>query len=164
MAPLSRLESRAVKPFYLKMMGLNTLHYEVPWKDLRRLSGKTSDAEVVTLLRGLWRPRVMGAWLSAGREERPAAELLASLETSAGSLTAPPLAAVAVHGLGHTAIPALRAYLEIDLQHQHGSAGFIAAMMETLGTVPREVTVEAKDHENAQQMLAVARGLATQTD
>lgn len=164
MAPLSRLESRAVKPFYLRMMGLNALHYEVPWPDLWRLSGKTSDAEVVTLLRGLWRPRVMGAWLSAGREERLATELLTSLGTSAGSLTAPPLAAVAVHGLGQTAIPALRTYLEVDLKHQHGSAGFIAAMLESLGTVPTDITIEQQDHTNAQEMLAVAHQLATRLD
>jgi hypothetical protein len=164
MAPLSRLERRAVKPFYLRMMGLNALHYEVPWHDLWRLSRQTSDAEVVTLLRGLWRPRVMGAWLSAGREERLAADLLTSVETSAGSLTAPPLAAVAVHGLGHAAIPSLRTYLDIDLQQQHGSAGFVAAMLQTLGTVPDDVTVEDSDREAAQQMLAVARRLATEPD
>lgn len=164
MAPLSRLERSAVKPFYLGMMGLNALHREVPWQNLWRLNRKTSDADVVTLLRGLWRPRVMGAWLSTGREERLAAELLTSLETSAGSLTAPPLAAVAVHGLGPRAIPALRTYLAIDLQQQHGSGGFIAAMLETFDAAPADVTIEEHDREDAQQMLAVAHQLATGPD
>ena len=147
-------------PFYLQMMGLNALRYEVRWADLRRVNRKTSDSDVVTLLRGLWRPRVMGAWLCAGREERLATELLTSLGSSAGSLTAPPLATVAVHGLGPAAIPALRTYLDVDLQHQHGSAGFVAAMLEIVGSASPGIPITEDDRADAQKMLSVARRLA----
>jgi hypothetical protein len=160
---LGGLQLRVVRPFYLKMMGLNALHYEIRWQELARLSRKVRDDEVITLLRGLWRPRVMGAWLSAGREERLAAELLSSLQTSAGSLTAPPLAAVAVRGLGLAAVPALRTYLALDLEHHHGSGPFIAAMLESLGAVTASVAIEDQDRQDARKMLAIADRLASQT-
>jgi hypothetical protein len=95
---LSALERRCVVPFYLTMMRLNALSYDVPFDTLREVTRQTTDEEVAQLLGSPWRPRVMGAWLASGRTPRLEAALLKSLETSAGSLTAPPLATVALHG------------------------------------------------------------------
>jgi hypothetical protein len=111
---LTDLERRCVKPFYLKMMGLNSLSHNVPFDTLREVARGTSDDEVAELLGSLWRPRVMGAWLAVGRTQRLDAALLESLETSQGSLTAPPLATVALYGLGAEAVPSLNAYLRRD--------------------------------------------------
>ncbi len=161
MRGLSDLEERCVRPFYLTMMGLNALSHVVPYDALSEVGRRTSDEEVARLLRSEWRPRVMGAWFAAGRTTRLASELLRSLETSAGTLTAPPLAAVAVHGLGSAAQPALLAYLRIDLEQQHGSAGFIAAALERLGAAPEGIAIRDRDRTAVEGMLGVAYRLAS---
>lgn len=117
---LSDLERRCVVPFYLKMMGLNATGRDVPLDELLKVARETTDDEVAMLLGSHWRPRVMGAWLASGRAQRLKPALLASLETSAGSLTAPPLAAVALHGLAETAVPSLTTYLRRDLGARMG--------------------------------------------
>jgi hypothetical protein len=108
---LTELELRCVQPFYLKMMRLNALNHDDSVEAVRDVARATTDEEVGCLLASSWRPRVMGAWLTAGRAHRVEAALLTSLETSAGSLTAPPLATIALHGLGQRAAPSLITYL-----------------------------------------------------
>jgi hypothetical protein len=88
------------------------------------------------------------------------AALLESLETSWGTLTAPPLAIVALHGLGAKAVPALEAYLRRDVEHQLGSAAFTAAVLERLGSVPADVAVNDQDRRAVDGMLTVARRLS----
>lgn len=105
---MTDLERRCVLPFYLRMIGLNALSHVVPFGTLRDVARGTTDDEVARLLASEWRPRVMGAWLACGRAGRLEGALLESLETSWGTLTAPPLAIVALHGLGAKAVPALR--------------------------------------------------------
>jgi hypothetical protein len=112
------------------------------------------------LLASAWRPRVMGAWLASGRVERIEAALLKSLQTSAGLLAAPPLAAVALHGLEARAVPALQAHLRQDLENQWGAAAFTAAVLERLNAAPPGVTVEDRDRKALDGMLAVAGRLA----
>jgi hypothetical protein len=129
--PLNDLERRCVLPFYLKMMGVS-VPAEVPFDALRETARTTTDDEVAQLLDSHWRPRVMGAWLASGRALRLEAALLHSLETSLGSLTAPPLATVALHGLGDRAVPSLKIYLQQDLENQWGSASFVSAVLERL--------------------------------
>ncbi len=107
-----------------------------------------------------WRPRGTGAWLASGRAERLGDELLKSLETSAGLLTSPPLAAVALHGLGMRAVPSLRAYLRHDPGRQRGGASFTAAVLERLGAPPAVIAVSDRDRAAVDGMLAVARRLA----
>lgn len=164
---LADLERRYVEPFYLGMMGLNAANphsrHEVQYETLRELGRQIADDDVARLLATSWRPRVMGAWLATGRARRLETVLLRSLETSGGTLTAPPLAVVALHGLGATAIPALQSYLREDLQHDWGAAPFIAAVLERLGAVPAEVAVEDQDRGYVDRMLGVARRLAGET-
>lgn len=157
---MTDLERRCVLPFYLKMMGLNALSHDVPFDTLRILARETTDDEVVQLLGSNWRPRVMGAWLASGRTQRLAATLLKSLETSLGSLTAPPLAAVALHDLGAEAVPSLKTYLRLDLEHQWGSARFVAAVLERLDATPTGVAIDDQDRTAVDGMLSVARRLA----
>jgi hypothetical protein len=147
-------------PFYLTMMRLNALSYDVPFDTLREVTRQTTDEEVAQLLGSPWRPRVMGAWLASGRTPRLEAALLKSLETSAGSLTAPPLATVALHGLGAKAVPSLKTYLRQDLEHQWGSASFISAVLERLDAAPTGVAVDDHDRAAVDGMLSVARRLA----
>ena len=80
-------EDRFVAPFYLAMMGTNAIeHAEADL--LRRVVAVGRDAsvvDVVWLLRGAWRPRVMGAWFSLLHDsEAVTRAVLQSLETSRG--------------------------------------------------------------------------------
>jgi hypothetical protein len=142
------------------MMGLNALSYDIPFDTLREVAQGTTDDEIAKLLASEWRPRVMGAWLVSGRAQRLEAPLLKSLETSAGSLTAPPLATVALHGLGVKAVPSLKTYLRRDLEHEWGSAPFIAAVLERLDATPADVAIGDKDRRAVDGMLIVSRRLA----
>lgn len=155
------MEERCVRPFYRGLMGLNALSHAVPYGVLHLVGQQTSDEDVVWLLRGAWRPRVMGAWFAAGRTDRLAGALLESLATSAGSLTAPALAAVAVEGLGTGAVPALDTYLRVDLEQRYGAARFIAATLERLDATPEGVSVRDADRAAVGGMLDVAHCLAT---
>jgi hypothetical protein len=150
-AGLTDLDRRCVLPFYLKMMRLNALHDDVPFGTLREVGRETTDNEVAGLLASGWRQRVMGAWLASGRTQFLGSALLASLETSQGALTAPPLATVALHGLGAAAVPSLRTYL--------GCASFVAAVLERLDAAPGAVAIDAGDRAAAGGMLVVARRL-----
>lgn len=147
-------------PFYLRMMGLNALSHVVPFDTLRDVARGTTDDEVARLLASEWRPRVMGAWLASGRTRRLEAALLRSLETSRGTLTAPPLATVALHDLGAKAVPSLEAYLRRDLEHQWGSASFTAAVLERLGAVPADGAISDQDRRAVDGMVMVVRRLA----
>jgi hypothetical protein len=160
MPGLSALERRCVVPFYLSMMGLNAQGHDVPYATLREVARETTDEEVARLLGSHWRARVMGAWLASGRALRLEGELLKSLETSAGSLTAPPLATVTLHGLGTKAVPSLRTYLRQDFEHQWGSASFVAAMLERFDAAPIGVAVDDQDRAAVDGMLSVARRMA----
>jgi hypothetical protein len=157
---LPDLEQRCVLPFYLRMMGLNALSRDVPFDSLREVARGTTDDEVAELLASHWRPRVMGAWLAPGRTQRLEAALLESLETSLGSLTAPPLATVALHGLGVKAVPSLTTYLRRDLEHGWGSASFVAAVLERLDATPTGISVDDQDRRAVDGMLFVTRCLA----
>jgi hypothetical protein len=156
---LNDLERRCVLPFYLTMMGVS-VPAEVPFDTLREVTRTTSDDEVAQLLGSRWRPRVMGAWLASGRALRLKAALLHSLETSLGSLTAPALATVALHGLGGSAVPSLMVYLEQDLAHRWGSAPFVSAVLERLGATPPRAAIDDQHRKAVDQMLAIARRLA----
>lgn len=147
-------------PFYLTMMDLNALSNDIPFGTLREVAQETTDDEIAELLASGWRPRVMGAWLASGRARRLEAPLLKSLETSAGSLTAPPLATVALHGLGAKAVPSLKAYLRLDLEHGWGSASFVAAILERLDATPAGVAIDDRHRSAVDGMLAVSRRIA----
>lgn len=160
-APVDEVDDRCVKPFYLKMMGFNALTCEEEVLRLIRQVGAGLDAgAVVKLLRGEWRPRVMGAWyalLHDTHEVRQA--LLYSLETSAGTLTAPALATAAIALAGIEAVPSLTAYAAADVSHQYGAAGFIAAAVERLGGAAEWSAPTDQDRDNVARMQAVATRL-----
>jgi hypothetical protein len=160
MSGLTDLERRCVLPFYMTMMRLNALSDDVPFDALGEVARGTTDDEVTVLLASAWRQRVMGAWLASGRAQRLEAALLKSLETSAGSLTAPPLATVALDGLGAKAVPSLKTYLQQDLKHELGSASFVAAVLERLDATPTGVAVNDQDRRDVDGMLVIARRLA----
>jgi hypothetical protein len=157
---LTDLERRCVLPFYRRMMGLNALSDVVSFDTLRSVARETTDDEVAGLVASGWRPRVMGAWLACGRTGHLEAALLRSLETSGGTLTAPPLATVALHGLGAKAVPALEAYLRRDIERQLGSAAFTGAVLERVGIVPAGIAVSDRDRRAVDGMLTVAHRLA----
>jgi len=154
------LEWRRVRPFYLKMTGLNALGSKVPFRALNKATRRTTDGEVAELLASHWRARVMGAWLASGRAERLEAALLESLETSQGSFTSPPLATVALHGLGARAVPSLMAYLQLDLDNQWGSASFMAAVLERVDVTAAGVAIDDEDRQAVDGMLGIVRRLA----
>jgi hypothetical protein len=156
---MTDLERRCVLPFYLKMMGLNALRHDALLGILREVGRETADDDVAVLLASDWRQRVMGAWLAAGRTPGLRSALLESLETSRGSLTAPPLATVALYGLGAAAVPSLRIYLRRDLERQLGCASFVAAVLERLDAAPAAPAVGAQDRAAVSRMLIVASRL-----
>lgn len=159
-------EDRYVQPFYLKMMGnwatKNGAELVGPIAMAARLA---TAGEVVSLLEGPWRPRVMGAWLSV-RQTDPAVNraLLLSLRTSLGWLTLPPLATAAVAVMGLEAVDALKQYIADNLNFEPDSAGFASAALEHLqchdgaGPLPNNTSRYRKD---LQAMLGVAELLRT---
>jgi hypothetical protein len=52
------------------------------------------------------------------------------------------------------------ACLRQDLQHQWGSASFVAAVLERLGAAPDDIAIDEDDREGLDRMLIVARRLA----
>jgi hypothetical protein len=71
------------------------------------------------------------------------------------------LGVVALHGPGARAVPSLRAYLRLDLEHEWGSAPFVAAVLERLNaTPPPGATISDQCRSYVDRMLSVARRLA----
>jgi hypothetical protein len=133
---LSEDETKYVKPYYLKMMGLNAI-WEAeapPIRDVQEVSESVSDETVLRFLRGEWRPRVMGAWFALTHAAATiGADLARSMETCGGSLTAPPLAVSAATVLGREAVPSLMSYATGDVGKRDSSNRFVAAVLESLG-------------------------------
>ena len=140
-AMLHKIESNLVKPFYLKMMGLNGLRVSDEfWAGMVAASRVVTVSEVNWMLStGTWRPVVMGAWFSvAVPAESVRDNLLAAMAQSHGSLTAPPLAAAATIVAGPVAVPSMTAYLEYIMAptRRDGSEDVVAAAMEYVGAKP----------------------------
>ncbi len=159
-------ERRFVLPYYLKMMGLNAANPQNAI-DPALLAGVHRDARiidhatVVHFLRSEWRPRVMGAWYSVCQgPETIRAELLRSLESSAGSLTAPPLATAAAFVLGGDALPSLKIYISklIAASDSDGSADFVHLLVNHLEGRPEAPGGRLDGY--AERMLAVAAAIA----
>lgn len=134
---MNKIEVDFVKPFYLKMMGLNGLRVmDELWVSLIAACRTVTVSEVSWMLgTGHWRPVVMGAWFSvAVPAESVADDLLAAMSQSQGSLTAPPLAAAATVVAGPAAVPAMIAYIDFMAStRRDGSEDFVAAAVEYLG-------------------------------
>jgi hypothetical protein len=75
-------------------------------------------------------------------------------------LTAPPMATVALYGLGAKAVPSFRIYLQQDLEHRWGSASFVAAVLERLEAAPTDIVIDDQHRKAVDEMLVVARRLA----
>jgi hypothetical protein len=134
---MNEIESTFVKPFYLKMMGLNALRTaDDLWVDLVAAGRTVTMREVSWMLRaGQWRPVVMGAWFSvAVAVEQVRDDLTAAMSQSQGSLTAPPLAAAATVVAGKAAVPAMNTYIEFMTASafRDGSENVVAAAVEHL--------------------------------
>jgi hypothetical protein len=155
---VDELTSRYVAPFYLQMMGLNALNY---WQEeveaMRTLAPALTVEDLTRLLRSEWRPRVMGAWFALFRPPSVVGpELLRSLETSGGGLTAPPLATVATHMLGDAALPSLMRYAATEEASRDGSGLFVAAAIEALGAAPAGPPARDEDRVAFATMLSIA--------
>lgn len=57
-------------------------------------------------------------------------------------------------------VPSLNTYLRQDLEHQWGSASFIAAVLDRLDAAPTSVVVDDRDGTSVDGMLNVARRIA----
>jgi hypothetical protein len=156
------LIDRYVRPFYLDLMGCNAVrHVDKHVASLRALGPTLDASDVAELLGSLWRPRVMGAWFSLFRPPTEVrSELLRSLETSLGGLTAPPLATVAVYLLGDMAAPSLKIYGSTEAANRDSSWRFTAAALEHLGVDSGGRVIEDEDRASFASMLSVAQRLA----
>ena len=65
-----------------------------------------------------------------------------------------------MHGLGAEAVPSLMTYLRRDIEHQLGSASFVAAALERLDGMPGSVTIDSQDRIAVDGMLNIVRRLA----
>jgi hypothetical protein len=135
---MDEIESTFVKPFYLKMMGLNALGVaDDLWSDLVAAGRTVTVREVSWMLRtGHWRPVVMGAWFSVTvAAELVHDDLTVAMSRSQGSLTAPPLVAAATLVAGTAAVPAMTTYIEFMTTSAFGdgSEDVVAAAVEHLG-------------------------------
>ena len=144
---ISDREARLVKPFYLEMMQLNAIRHGADLASAIVTASRAADRDdIVALLRGDWRPNVMGAWLSLARNDLPTSdEVLSSLGRSYGSLTSPPLAVAAVVLANERALPALRGYVDRDQQGGWGAAPFAKAAIRFLGGATERDPSEAVD-------------------
>jgi hypothetical protein len=138
---MNEIESSFVKPFYLKMMGLNALHVtDELWASLIVTGRTVAASDVRWMLRaGHWRPVVMGAWFSlAVPAESVMDDLLTAMSESKGSLTAPPLAAAATLVAARAAVPAMVDYINFMVApgRRDGSEAIVAASVEYLGSDP----------------------------
>lgn len=165
MPPPDELLDRCVGPFYLKMMRINAAEHGLSLApDISRVAPSVAPEDVIALLRDHWRPRVMGAWLSVryeGAEVRRA--VLHALETSLGSLDAPPLAVAAVVLGGPDAAPSLEKYFAADEANAWGASGFVAAagahIRECLGADLLLRRPEPRDIEDFHSLMRVAQRL-----
>ena len=65
-----------------------------------------------------------------------------------------------MHGLGAEAVPSLMTYLRRDIEHQLGSASFVAAALERLDAIPASITIDGQDRMTVDGMLNIVRRLA----
>lgn len=117
------------RPYYLGWMSANALRNRAQLDRVREAADRISDPEALCLARIVhWRPLVMGAWFALRHPEAEiAAAILASLTSSLGHLTAPPLAVSAVLLSGPSAMPSLVAYHGRDVAHGYGASELIEA-------------------------------------
>lgn len=54
-------------------------------------------------------------------------------------------------------MPSLKAYLRLDLEHEWGSASFVAAVLERLDATPAGVAIGDRDRSAVDGMLTVSR-------
>lgn len=137
---LSELEQRLVAPFYLPMMGVGATGLEPELRDeLVQVSATMTLDEVRQLLRSGWRPLTMGTWFALampGDEIKD--DVLTAMASSAGGLTATPLAAVSALLAGAGAIGAMQTYAEWigDPARRDGSYEVVASAIAHLGGTP----------------------------
>ena len=165
---MNELEQRAVAPFYLKLTGLNAVRRNGGAQasdDTQRaelvVAGRTVDLfDAKWLLNvGAWRPVVMGAWFSLQFDKAEiGTELRQAMRSSAGSLTAPPLATACVLLLGSESLPDLDHYASTD-PGSDGSAQFVGAAMQFLGATPPIELFDDSQHARVLEMLRYARRL-----
>ncbi|MFI2366674.1 hypothetical protein [Promicromonospora sp. NPDC019610] len=139
---LSELEQRLVAPFYLPMMAAGAAGLEPELRDeLVQVSATVTLEEVRQLLRSgwMWRPLVMGTWFALavpGDEIKD--DVVTAMASSAGGLTAPPLAAVSALLAGAEAIGAMQTCAEWigDPARRDGSYEVVAAAIAHVGGTP----------------------------
>ena len=104
----------------------------------------------------------MGAWFALLHDEPAVRDaVLASLASSAGSLTSPPLAVVAVALTGERALEALERYATDDIAHEWGACGFVAAAISHLGGTTSACSPSDDDLADFAGLLEVAERLRT---
>lgn len=154
------VEERLALPFYLKMMGTNAARNAGSlWDDIVDVGRGATLAEVQQLLApDHWRPVVMGAWFGLKFDaDEVGGDLLAAMERSRGSLTAPPLAVACALVLGRDAGLTLANYAERD-DARDGSAAFVAAVHELFcGTL--SAPIANRDRQAVAAMLDVGKRL-----
>jgi hypothetical protein len=160
---MNAVESTYVRPFYLKMMGLNAVRLtEELWASVIAAGRTITAGEVSTLLgTGMWRPVVMGAWFSLTvPAEQILDDLVLAMSRSQGSLTAPPLAAAATLVAGTRAVPAMITFIEamVASTRPDGSQDIVAAAVEHLGMQP-PVAPSDRGRHAFHDILGVARRL-----
>ncbi len=102
----------------------------------------------------------MGAWLAVRHADPTVQEaLLTSIRTCAGNLTAGPLATAACLVAEDSAVPALAAYLDVDVAQDLGAGGVVAAAIERFGGVPRHGDASEKGRDDLSRVLTVGRAL-----
>lgn len=116
---VERRWSLLVEPFYLRMMGLNCIHYGMELLPAIIEAGREATVmDVVALLHAPWRETAMGAWFALRFDDGEVTDaVLQALVGSQGGLTSPPLAVAAILLAGPRALPSLQTYALCDLEH-----------------------------------------------
>jgi hypothetical protein len=130
------LREKYVIPFYLKMMGFNSVR--APDELLRQIHERARElppADVHRLLLAPWRPRVMGTWYAIAAPSDDYRDLVhQSLRSSKGSLTAPALMVAVIQYSGPDSLAAIADYERADVANSWGSAGAARAAATILSS------------------------------
>ena len=158
------IETRLVQPFYLQMMGVSAIgHYAELSDRIIKVGRRTRTDEVVRLLNLGWREQVMGAWFALFHDDQAiSTQVLNALEASYGTLTAPPLAVVAVTLVGKQSLDALTTYALRDVEGGFGSCAFVAAAIEHLGSEVVCCSATQESRDDFHRLFAVAGDLRRQ--
>lgn len=142
-----------VAPYYLKLMGAGiTRADDLLLKRVGRSSRRVTDEQVLLMLRGTWRPLVMGAWYAIARNDSTlTAPVHHALETCLGHLTSPALITATLFYPSARTSVLLQEYAVADRERSWGMSQLAEAAIQHLES-PSGVREDAEPEQATAQL------------